>query len=117
MNSSSIKKRHDAVYRDYRMTKEGYRALIVHGLGKLGEDFRAKFCTSCDGTGEVRSMYTAGCGGGYYMAADACSLCNGTGLHYGGSPVPDTVVIQVLNTGYYDGIANGESHNPPWVDN
>jgi len=60
-------------------------------------------------------MFTAGCGGGYYTGTEACPFCNGTGVVQWGEPAPDSVVVQILNTGYYDGISNPSTHNPPWA--
>jgi len=64
-------------------------------------------CPCCDGKGEYKQMYTAGCGGGYYRSMGPCDMCRddhpgagiwqGTGFVYKNSlkPVPRSVVEQI----------------------
>jgi hypothetical protein len=75
---------------------------------KLPEYVRV--CGFCEGTGEYKQMYTAGCGGGYYHSMGPCDNCqqegkssyhNGAGYVYKGDTrvrykgVPDSVLNQI----------------------
>lgn len=81
---------------------------------KLPEYVRV--CGVCEGKGEYKQMYTAGCGGGYYHSMGPCDTCqqegqagymNGVGyiykndLRYSHKGVPDSVLnqIKLLNQG------------------
>lgn len=62
-----------------------------------------KICPLCDGAGEYRQTYTAGCGRGYYQSMGPCSMCGpgeawkGAGYVYKATnkPAPRSVVEQI----------------------
>lgn len=75
---------------------EAYVATLKRGIENLGPDFNARVCGRCDGMGRVRAMFTAGCGGGYYVGSEDCDSCGSTGLCQGDSQAPISVLNQVL---------------------
>ena len=62
-----------------------------------------ELCPVCNGKGEYRQMYTAGCGGGYFKMMGPCNTCKHSsklmeGLGYrmkNGNEVPKSVINQV----------------------
>lgn len=78
-------------------TNEEHQTKLKAGLARMRSDFTAKLCGMCDGAGEYRQTYTAGCGGGYYSSMGDCEYCGGTGLRQGYKPAAESVVHQVLN--------------------
>lgn len=67
-------------------------------------------CPLCEGKGEYKQTYTAGCGGGYYQSMGPCEMCGpgcypkGPGLVYKETlkPVPKSVIEQIKNTADQD---------------
>ena len=80
--------------------EEEHAAELRAGIAKMVEGFTAYVCEMCEGRGERREMFTAGCGGGYFRAMTGCDYCDGTGLCQGAfrlhSPAPASVREQVL---------------------
>jgi DnaJ-class molecular chaperone len=69
------------------------------GLSRMHPEFTAYLCTVCDGRGEYRQNYNAGCGGGMFRSMGPCEYCDATGLCQGAgvrNPAPDSVREQVL---------------------
>lgn len=83
----------------YSIASEEHAEGLKRGLACLPPDFAARICGVCDGRGEYRQIYTAGCGGGYFKSMGACDYCDGTGLMQGRAPAPASVREQVLNAG------------------
>lgn len=78
-----------------------HAAALKRGLEKLPVDFAAKVCPVCDGHGQYRQTYNAGCGMGTYQSMGGCDHCDGTGLVWKsangwGKAAPESVRNQVL---------------------
>jgi hypothetical protein len=73
-----------------------HAAALKRGLADMHPDFTGRLCPICEGLGNYRQSYTAGCGGGYYRSTGPCDYCGKTGLLQGGKPAAESVVIQVL---------------------
>lgn len=75
--------------------EDEHAAELKRGLEQL-PDFAAAICFACDGKGQYRQTFTAGCGRGYYKTMSGCDYCDGTGLLQGSKPAPASVREQVL---------------------
>lgn len=80
----------------YGREKE-HAAELKRGLAKMPSDFIASICGLCDGEGQYRQTFTAGCGGGYHQSMSGCDFCDGTGLLQCSQPAPASVREQVLH--------------------
>lgn len=80
----------------YGRTAE-HAASLKRGLARLPSNFAAEICWACDGAGERKQTFTAGCGGGYFSSMSGCDYCDGTGLLQGDKPAPASVREQVIN--------------------
>ena len=77
-----------------------HAAELRAGLGQMVDGFSAYLCEMCQGEGQRREMFNAGCGGGYFRSMTGCDYCGATGLCQGDSslynPAPASVREQVL---------------------
>lgn len=69
---------------------------LRRGLAALPTEFYADVCGLCDGLGEYKQRFTAGCGGGTFLSIGGCPMCDGTGLMQGSNSAPMSVRNQVL---------------------
>jgi hypothetical protein len=88
-----------AFSRFYGRTGE-HAAELKLGLSRLPSDFTATICGICEGRGEYRQLYNAGCGGGLYHSTGGCDYCDGFGLVQGHRPAPSSVVRQVITAAH-----------------
>ena len=53
-------------------------------------------CRMCDGEGEYKQTYTAGCGGGYFSMMGPCAWCSGAGIRtINGGKVSHSHLMQI----------------------
>lgn len=78
-----------------RYPNKNQKEKLEISLAKMPENFIAELCGICNGAGEYKQMYTAGCGGGYYHSVGMCDHCEGEGLTVNGEVASESVINQV----------------------